>query len=115
MTYPYVFHFSHSGRVTLKFTYTEDPVDPLPLTLIGYNLTCSKPNDLTLAYKDNVASECTRVTECGLVSEAVVDNRDNCHFECRCFDFEPCEIYISVTQHQGRVLCDIVRTVVKNK
>ena len=62
VNYEILFLFSHShGRpLTLKFTHTKGKMNLLPLTLIGYNMTCIKPDDLVLLYKQNTQSDCVR-------------------------------------------------------
>ena len=39
---------------------------------------------------------------CLLQSQNVTDNRDHCHYECKCYKKVPCEIKVLVTEPRGQ-------------
>ena len=103
-------YFSNGELFRLKFTYTEDAVDVLPLTVIGHNLTCDKRDKFMLLYKDGADYRTTLHKLCLLLSQNITDNRDHCHYECKCHKITPCEIKVLVTEPRERMLCDIIPT-----
>ena len=85
-------------------------MDVLPLTVIGHNLTCDKPDEFMLLYKENADYRNTLHKLCSLQSHNLSYSRDNCYYECKCYNKVPCEIKVLVTEPRDRILCDIIPT-----
>ena len=94
----------------LKFTYTEETVDVLLLTLIGHNLLCDRYDEFMLLYKDATNYRSTVYKLCLLHAQNVTDSKDHCQYECKCYSTVPCEINILIVQPRERILYDIIPT-----
>ena len=102
--------FSNGELYRLRFTYTEDSVDVLPLTLIGHNLACNKSDEFMLLFKDGTDYRSRTYRLCALQLQSLLDNRDQCYYKCKCYNIIPCEIKIVIIQSKDRMLCDIIPT-----
>ena len=101
---------SYGGPFRLKFTYRQTKVDVLPLTLIGRKLMCNISDDILLISKESVKYRSNPVKSCSLYFNTVIENKEHCQYECRCFFTDPCEIYIFVIQPTDKILCDVIIT-----
>ena len=63
-----------------------------------------------LLYKDGADYRNTMHKLCLLQSQNITDNRDHCHYECKCYSKVPCEIKILIIKPKDRILCDIIPT-----
>ena len=82
----------------------------LSLTVIGHNLTCNKPDEFMLLYKDFTDDKSRVYRLCILQAQSVDKNRDHCYYECKCYNTVVCEIKILIIQQKDRILCDIIPT-----
>ena len=103
-------YFSNGELYQLRFTYTEDSVYVLPLTLIGHNSTCDKSDEFMLLYSDATDYRRRTYKLCALQSQSENDSMDHCYYKCICRNVIPCEIKIVIMQPKDRDLCDIIPT-----
>ena len=107
--------FSNEESVRLRLTYSAEDLKLLNVTLVGSALHCGTDNLVVFSLRNETRFECgagdeiLRV-ECRFHGVTGQDERDQCVYQCPCFNRAPCEIDLIIFSYsEDRKFCDAIK------